>query len=122
MAFQLDTSGEVPTDYNPCTKLRWSDLSHFAQGHVEAMFEDIARVFGTSGNWSFADLAPETLARIIADCASFENIVAGLGRKSGTFEGHRFWNGRQGGLSGSIGAAFPPLDVQLGDDGKVRFA
>lgn len=113
-------------------ELRLEDLTPFAQGYVEALLASL-RV----GDWSgslmgpnggvrlaldFSDLAPEARAQIIADCASFENIAAGLDQKTGAVEGRRFWNGRQSGLSGAFGAAFPPQTLHLGDDGKVRFA
>lgn len=70
---------------------------------------------------TFSDLAPETLARIIADCVEredgwrYSNILI---RKDDATEGSLFWRERQMGAS----TAFPPLTVQLGDDGKVRFA
>ena len=62
----------------------------------------------------FADLAPETLARIIADCDA---------RFSGWFERCRadgvwFWKTRQRGEQPD----FPPLTIRLGDDGRARFA
>lgn len=135
MTFQLDTTGYVDPipprgeRYAPLP-FYWDDLDAFTQGYVEAMFSGAVvelrrdaedRVQMNLEDLGFRHLAPEALARIIADCASFENIAGGLGQKTGAVEGGRFWTGRQGGLSGAFGAAFPPLTVQLGDDGKVRF-
>lgn len=114
----------------------WSDLSPFTQGYIEALFASLPGLdqqgrmiprhpdvaHGGVHVMGFSDLAPETLARIIADCASFENIAGGVGQKTGLTEGRRFWEGQQRGMSGALGAAFPPQTVQLGDDGKVKFA
>lgn len=131
MAFQFDASGTVnmagygrPAGF--ASYIAWADLDAFTQGYIEAMFEGAAQDGGSvlmtlGAFYAFSDLAPETLARIIADCTSFQNIATGLGQKTAEAEGARFWNGRQGGLSGAFGAAFPPLTVQLGDDGKVHF-
>lgn len=73
----------------------------------------------------FSDLAPETLARIIADC---EKVCALYGFKDAE-EGAAFWDARQEKprplqnlFRETFGALFPPLTVQLCDDGKVRFA
>ena len=135
-----------------CGGVSWSDLSPFTQGYIEAMpWETLrpalgwpvsyeGRTFGfmqtatplealakvradnphhVAGRFhvqgvGFYSLAPETLARIIADCE------AGGGRypEGLSFQGGEFWKRRQ---IGFVHWA-PPLTVQLGDDGKVRFA
>lgn len=125
---QIDTSGEVSADYNPLTKWRFGDLSPFTQGYIEAMLRDrylrdkIGGAIATLRTpdtdvkpHAFRDLAPETLARIIADCEAGEAICGSDGYQA---TGLEFWKVRQAGLL----AEFPPLTVQLGDDGKVRFA
>lgn len=142
MTFQLDTSGSVigAVSWNsqegqmarhreimhrrPHGETVWDDLSPFTQGYIEALaasqivggahFGCLETVQGTLHEIAFSDLAPETLARIIADCDA---------RFSGWFERCRadgvwFWKTRQRGEQPD----FPPLTVQLGDAGKVRFA
>lgn len=66
----------------------------------------------------FSDLAPETLARIIADCERWQRLYP-KGR-SGHEGGAYCWELRQ--AQHVERPDFPPLTVQLGDDGKVRFA
>lgn len=126
--------------------LDWCDLSPFAQGYVEAMartnYEAVAlspsdndgdgqcKHCGRNNagaedgpcsdtcprqNIHFSDLAPETLSRIIADCDAMERH---LRRERMTTTGGRAWELRQ---SGFWPKTWPPLTVQLGDDGKVRF-
>lgn len=124
MAFQLDTSGSVgivtaaPQGGSYCQTVWWRNLSPFAQGYVEALFasldDDIGAELGVLNRKSpaFSDLAPETLARIIADCEEWQRWRG--------FEGGAVWRARQAGELADMG--FPPLTVQLGDDGKVRFA
>lgn len=128
MTFTLDTSGRVITELSEAfeTYYEWGDLSPFTQGYVAALLGDFedgltyedcqeapagvppARPAG------FSDLAPETLARIIADCAHIG------GSPSATFEsGARHWEMR---ANGALQPAFPPLIVQLDESGKVVFA
>jgi hypothetical protein len=123
MIFQLDTSGTirlVPAKSDPDGPIyRWSDLSPFAQGYIEALFADtVARI--QSGQMApmegprrwpdFSDLDPEALARIIADCeaagpAEPRAYTADALRRMGAEQWKR-----------------STLTIQLGDDGKVRFA
>lgn len=131
MVFQLDTSGHVETDTTIGGKLyfvvRWSDLSPFTQGYIEALFQSV-RVDALGATFAerptlsprFSDLAPEALARIIADCEEYQRIHADLIGISRHPEGlprlgRLFWIDRQN----ATVAPFPPLTVQLGDDGKV---
>jgi hypothetical protein len=134
-AFTLDTSGAVD-DPHGWGLLYWSDLTPFAQGYVEALFASLATPPFTGHPHlqregvcygetivGFSDLAPETLAAILKDCASFANIAEGLGAKAGAVEGRRFWGGRQRRFPG-VGnpawtTAFPPLTPYLDDDGRV---
>ncbi len=120
--FQLDTSGEVPRvapngDPVIVAPYVWPDLDPFTQGYVEAMFADDATqdaLMDEHGqvHHGFSDFAPETLARIIADCerAASEPPSPLLGRQ--------FWEQRQRAMR----ADHPPLALTLGEDGKVRFA
>ena len=150
MTFQLDTTGVVksPTGVwqHPTSKggaltaLRWSDLSPFVQGYIEAFlasgplqipYEAPTRP-GIKPMWTvrdvaFRDLAPETLARIIADCEAYQaahhSALEGLDgprRPDSTRQkdGAMFWHWRN--KPGAI--SFLPLTVQLGGDGKVRLA
>lgn len=133
MTFQLDTSGvvgpmpgwakPVPTSNR---NIYWSDLSPFTQGYIEALLVSFGHYcVENNGDLfvSFSDLAPETLARIIADCEVWfgewvQHPNNAAVRKDDQTEGGRFWAYRQA----SEMTQFPPLTVHLGDDGKVRFA
>ncbi|MFY8143067.1 MAG: hypothetical protein ACOVMT_04190 [Caulobacter sp.] len=117
MTFQIDTTGTVMTPRPELPEVgqawTWDHLTPFAQGYVEALLRHAA---------TFSDLAPETLARIIADCDAFAKQYPGWVHRDG---GALFWASRQGGATrwrAYMSEGFPPLTVQLGDDGKVRFA
>lgn len=120
MTFKLNTSGRVraaPNAPHAANWYCWSDLTPFAQGYVEAMFR--THVVGHSvngfGPLGFSDLAPETLARIIADCEAVAiRSLPGEERA----RGGKWWASRQAG----DWPDFPPLTLTLGEDGKVRFA
>jgi len=127
MTFQLDTNGAVlPVNQDdPILSVQqgytWLDLDAFTQGYVAAMFQAhfITRP-------AFDMLAPETLARIIADCEVYQtahrsalNGMDGPRRPDATphNDGRMFWHWRN-----KPGAtSYSPLTVELGDDGKVRF-
>lgn len=122
--------GDPCSDDCPSRAWEWSDLSPFVQGYVEALFaseadaldamEPDAGLGRREGLWlGFSDLAPETLARIIADCEA----ITQDGREfsaacSLSYEGATFWANRAAGEYADL----RPLTVQLGDDGKVRLA
>jgi hypothetical protein len=131
--FKLDTSGEVRGGFLGLTAISWSDLDAFTQGYVEAMLDGIRYERTSAGvnkgdhyrKWdervncvrsrllAFRDLAPETLARIMKECASYR--ASRLGRAMNTEAGAKFWAQRQaGGLD-----RYVPLTPYLGDDGKV---
>lgn len=148
MTFQLDTTGGVigATAWNspegqaarhrelmqgrPHGETVWEDLDPFTQGYVEALFQSV-QVDALGATYAerpllipaFSSLAPETLARIMADCEAYwieYDKMWGLSRHP---EGQRrqgavLWNDRQRGIVTN----YPPLTVHLGDDGKVRFA
>lgn len=128
----------------------WDELTPFAQGYLEAAFftdcdSDNPELEGAC----FLDLAPATVAQVIADCAAFElanadalaacyqqNLHNGE-RYRDTQAGHDFWLTRNGhgagfwdrGL-GSEGAklsdsccfrkAFSERSAYLGDDGLIH--
>lgn len=128
MTFQLDTSGFVQdwvpphgerAGYAGPNRVGWTDLDPFTQGYVEAALtgvetDEIVPVgYRPAG---FSDLAPETLARIIENCAkaqTYRQHQAGF--TPAARHGRFFWADRQRNCQGG----FPPLTVSLGDDGKV---
>lgn len=131
-AFTLDTSGVVYvqspyiTDRDSKIAKRWSDLSPFVQGYIEAMLRDyLTRNLGplASGDiLGFSDLAPETLSRILKDCGpDSRGYVHPTGATMGianTFEGGGlFWRTRQEGMW----AGFPPQRTTLSNDGLIYF-
>lgn len=88
MTFTLDTSGRVITELSEAieTYYEWGDLSPFTQGYISALFESEAYAlkYPDTGpglgavDPRFSDLAPETLAWIIADCEAFQAKAADL--------------------------------------------
>lgn len=126
MTFQFDTTGQVQTVAGSDTALNfytWERLDALTQGYVEAVLraaEDTLGGFTVCGV-RFSDLAPETLARIIEDCVAWRSEFTGSTAESSAERadmGRGFWRIRQDGKR----STFPPLTVQLGDDGKVGFA
>lgn len=146
--FTLDTSGEVilPASFvwerHGSPIIRFSDLDPFTQGYVEALLtpnphavrdlswrpscpQCVESRFTCDAHHKtyprFADLAPETLATTLRDCAQRQGkhpqILQGYNlRWNGTAErGEGFWKERQAGRE----PYFPPLTPYLGDDGKV---
>lgn len=129
--FHLDTSGAVDCETrmiddgaDTTSIYLWTDLDPFTQGYIEAAlaefrqrqerrFHENPAFIGQSmpAQRGFSDLAPETLARIIADCEAY---VAARGIEN-RCDGAWFWKGRQ---SKSV-KGFPPMTVSLGDDGEV---
>lgn len=131
MTFQLDTNGfvglnldgKVDPDWMNETAWTFADLNAFTQGYIEAMFAGAAQDGGSilmtlGAFYGFSALAPETLSRIIADCeANTRNMVETFSDTAHRHAGGQFWTMRQEDRAGR----FPPLTIQLGDDGKVRF-
>lgn len=132
MAFQLDTSGVVNIENDDATKPRfsvytWSSLDPFTQGYVEALFASVqtdggAFILPSASNpevafatyfAKFRDLAPETLARIIEDCAAYRKSHRRV--PNWTADGRHFWEQR---ASGRL-SDFQSLSPYLGDDGRV---
>ena len=129
--FTFDTSGEV---YIPdvihelgSTRIRWEDLSPFAQGYVEALFAQLVAE-SAEARWElvgFSDLAPEALAMVLRDCEVYERHhpmkpFAEYRRARGS----AFWTERNSGKRTSDWAPvhFYPVAACLGDDGKVCLA
>lgn len=129
----LDTSGfvnEPIADGIRTKRFWWHRLDPFTQGYTEASWREWGRlhpgkVYGSLLRpFGFSDLAPETLAVILRDCAAFrvENFTW-----TNAKAGRTFWDLRQEGfperyfLSAArrTSEAFPPLTPYLGDDGKV---
>lgn len=147
--FKLNTEGAVIVllpdmcGFKHSRMLAWADLDAFTQGYIEAMFftwpEDEGDYIGGITSPGFADLARETLARIIADCDSFQqqeaaNLSAAYGvdydaTQAGrdfwfTRGGHGvgFWDSGLGDLGDKLSHAardYGNLDAYLGDDGHV---
>lgn len=121
MTFQLDTRGAVDgvlTSYGDPLSIMWGELTPFAQGYVEALLADALLLFNVATPPKFTSLAPEALARIIADCEEGRKIFAKIGPSTQSGKGRQFWSDRQDEMI----RRFPPRTVQLGDDGKVRFS
>jgi hypothetical protein len=133
--FKLDTRGEVRgrrliegPDGSWRSHWAWHDLddSPVVQGYIEAALSDwrdrlqiASRLqFQRELFAGFSDLAAETLARIIADCAKWQREWAPSGNQSEREQGQTLWRGRQLGNLKAVG--FPPLTLYLGDDGKVH--
>lgn len=123
-AFTLDTSGVVTyfdTTTHHTNSIQWSDLSPFAQGCVEGLFEasmDALMCGGwiTSAEPGYSKLAPAFLARIIRDCEAFEAryLSTQLTCTPETW-GRWFWADRQNGIYSD----WPPLRIFLNDQGQV---
>jgi hypothetical protein len=124
-AFTLDTSGTVirlsqlQPDL-PVGVWRWSDLTPFEQGYIEALFASIADLgpdFWANDDkagypdFNFGILSPSALDLIRRDCERGQMHYTA----SDEFEGGEFWRDRQRGIFKIL----PPLTVSLGDDGKV---
>jgi len=128
MGAQLDTSGEVMLSIAKGVPAeiagghRWSDLTPFCQGYIEAM-PWAALIQGDDGDglyWvpRFSDLAPATLSRIIEDCEADQDQglrLGGLEDRSSMKAGRLFWQERQ---SGNLFDC-QPLTPYLGDDGLI---
>lgn len=152
--FQLDTDGAVAlrTAHSPAGAMstRYDDLDAFTQGYVEALFFTEYEEIGACGmhgdeiGTGFSDLAPDTLATIIADCAQFQRdadqILADCYCREGYSPkqaGRDFWSTRNchgvgfwdrdalkadsfgDVLTGIAQDDFPEISAYLGDDGKI---
>lgn len=120
MQHTLDTSGVVQfrDDHGELMTYRWSDLTPFVQGYIEALFFDPASDAelwqAKGGILGFDRLAPETLARILKDCE--EMVRNSRGYLKTADQGREAWVWRQDGV-----LIFPPLTPILSEDGLIRF-
>lgn len=112
--FTLDTTGEVPApldtphmDSLP-ERVEWRHLDGFTQGYIEALFfteeesmngEDSpgGYIEGRGYGVRFDDLAPETLAAIITDCAKFKYGSQGVPASGGGWHPWNEWTLRRHG-------------------------
>ncbi len=123
--FLLDTSGEihVPESIGKDGRTRgrliqWTDLPPFTQGYIEAAFTSLPfpTVPEDTSGWRFSDLAPETLAAMMTDCAKGATFFQS--HRRGTTEGATFWKDRQ---SGCFKKDYLwPNTLYLAPDGKVH--
>lgn len=124
-AFQLDTSGEVALPWHGWGDKRepvttWGKLTPFTQGYIEALLEAAGdaiflRINGAQ-DFAFSDIAPATLARIMADCFQWADRFGPDWPDAAS--GCDFWSERQAERWESEG--FPPLHIYLGDDGLIH--
>lgn len=160
---RFDTAGRVQQP-NLYRALQWYDLDAFTQGYVQALFFtncsawSKAQIAADPDGWAeaeregqsdgtlaqdagFADLAPDTLAAIIADCATFQADAAALLDTATTGpldydmeqagrdfwftrcgHGCGFWDRRLGEVGDTLSdlaRAAGEVDAYIGDDGKV---
>lgn len=126
MTATLDTSGAVyfatpyAKEHGLKTFYRWADLSPLERGYVECVCraaEDTLGGFTVTGI-RFSDLAAETLAAILKDCAGLAAIYSDT--KQG---GALFWADRKRGSFQGLNpdTRFPPLTVAISDAWKVVF-
>lgn len=173
---EVKTDMLFPETIRERTFTTWRDLDSFTQGYIEALFftenepgttrADRVTTRGTvrrtweigaregrhkdmPGDYGFADLAPDTLAVIVADCAAFQDktclaLAAAIEEteENPDFEsrdyaaaGRDFWYTRNGHGVGfwetyrwpapwrddldQAARTFGEVDSYLGDDGKV---
>lgn len=135
MTFELDTSGFVHgwvqphgerKGYAGPNRFSFDDLDPFTQGYVEAALTWAAERFSFEfkrdrvRHAQFSDLAPETLARIVEDCAKALADWQQENQNAPEY-GARFWKDRQADHLNGMEPRFPPLAAHLGDDGKIYF-
>lgn len=129
MTVALDTSGTVPkpsTPHHVTGSWAWSDLDPFTQGYVRAALRESAatmqiRVVGNIvADPGFADLAPETLAAIMKDCATMQGVYKAAKSEADGATAYRL---RQ---TGKWDAPPPfsvvylkPIHLSLGNDGLI---
>jgi len=108
--------------------MKWTELDRFTQGYIDcALWSSTDESDETGGepmdkNYSFSDIAPETLARMVEDCRSFQDDNRkDLDDCELSFErqGHDFWLNRNGHGSGFWDEGDDPLYRRLSDASKV---
>lgn len=133
MTLTLDTSGTVPVQVTPAShqNVGWIDLDAFTQGYVEAALEawrgnasaeELMLAYGSvSALTRFSDLAPDTLAAMMADCEEmlltfFAGGVTFNGARPNADDGASLWRDRQH----HNFETFPPVVLFLGGDGLIH--
>lgn len=111
------------------------DLDSFTQAYIETALwsstDDDGEPLDSSHNWTH--LAPETLQRMIDDCAKFQQDHPGIGYEREA--GHCFWLSRNGHGSGFFDSRYwdaatrdvlqdsartwREVSLYIGDDGKI---
>ncbi|MGU3656793.1 hypothetical protein [Methylobacterium fujisawaense] len=133
--FILDTGNAAQT-------AAFNALDSFTQGYVTcALWADCnGDQFDRDGEATFAELAPETLVRMVADCVHFQAYTGALldlyqerhGRDRDS-AGHDFWLSRNGHGTGfwdrgagavgdklhDMAKTFREMSLYLGDDGLI---
>jgi hypothetical protein len=123
--------------------MKYSDLNPFTKGYIDAMFwTECHSDHPELEDKTFIDLAPETLTRIIEDCAGFEmlhkKLLDSVMRDDYGLEsaGHDFWLTRNGHGAGfwdrnlgeagdkltaacGHGTRYPEQNLYVGDDGRL---
>lgn len=158
-AFEINSAGTVRDVRAPSIEavkrvdLDFCDLDSFTQGYVEAMFFTSTGTDddGDLQEAGFADLAPETLATIVADCAAFNAKFQPLADRAAETmadagesyhweddaAGRDFWFTRNGHGAGfwdgdwpeplaseatALSGEFRTVDLYRGDDGRLYLA
>jgi hypothetical protein len=99
----------------------FDDLTPLTRGYIEGALISFNHQTKTPADktdgWGFADLSPQTLGRMIADCERFAPDPRSILRQYPA-TGRGFWSSRQAGTR----PHFPPLTMGLGRDGKIHMA
>lgn len=116
------------------------NLDQFTQAFIDALMWSEVDEHGEpiDRNYSVSDLAPETLARIVKDCAEFQAANGSeMANYPDSMTGHDFcltrnhhgagfWDGDYPEAEGKALTAaaheFPELSLYVGDDGKLYAA
>lgn len=108
--------------------MKWTELDRFTQGYIDcALWSSTDESDETGGepmdrNYSFSDIAPETLNRMAEDCRDFQDDNRqDLDDCELSFErqGHDFWLNRNGHGSGFWDEGDDPVYRRLSDASKV---
>lgn len=126
--------------------MKYEDLSNFTRGYVDAIFFTEATPDNENlENKTYEDLAPETITKIIADCAGFDMsntklLNSAYSNSLGNYDAHQagvdfwltrnghgagFWDRGLGKLGDELSAAcgfktnYGEVGLYLGDDGKL---
>lgn len=130
--FEIDIGAAYP---------QWRALDSFTQGYIEAAF------FTSTGTGDFDEIAPESLAKVIADCAAFQvqhaALLDSVYGQQGKYEktpydanraGNDYWYTRNGHGTGfwdrglgepgdqlAAAARYHEVNLVRGDDDQIYF-